>query len=118
MKNIFSTNSTSGTPTLSSKEVPTTTTVTQDPLLDNPSDLDCSSDSLPPPPKQPRIKEPDQEVSVINIDVADVAKRRSTLNDRQKYNFFCNHFSPALEYKFPRKESQAFGINTSKGISG
>ena len=74
MKNLFSTNSTSGNPTLSSEEVPTTTTVMQDPLLDDPSDSDCSH---PPSLNQPRIEEPDQEVSVINIDIADVAMIRS-----------------------------------------
>ena len=77
----------------------------------DPSDLPLSSDSLAPSPKQSRIEqesEPEPEVSAVNTDVADVAKRGSVLTDREKNNFYCNHFSPDIDFKFPREKSRGF----------
>jgi hypothetical protein len=63
---------TSATPTPTSSLLPDS----------NQSDLDLSTDSLPPSPKQPRI---DPEVSmVVNVDVADLAKRRNALTESEK----------------------------------
>ena len=31
---------------------------------------------------------------MANIDVADVVKQRGSMSDSEKYNFYCNHFSP------------------------
>ena len=102
-----SNNSATDNPTPSSEEV--LITATQDPLLVDPSDFDCSSDSHPPTPKQPHIEESDRDVPVVSIDVADNAKRKGTLND---------HFSPAVDYKFPRESLVVFGIDIFKGTNG
>ena len=75
----------------------------------DPSVLDLPSYSLPPSPNQPLIEqESEPEVSAVNTDVADMAKRRSTLTEREKYNFYCNHFSPDIDFKFPREKSHSF----------
>ncbi len=72
---------------------------------DSDFDLDLSSD-VPPSPKQSRLEE--KEVSIFNIDVADVAERRSVLTETEKYDFYCNHVSPGQDYKFPRVNSRSF----------
>ena len=60
------------------------------------SESDQSTDSLPPSPKQPRI-ERKPEVSVVNIDVAYLSKRRSSLTEHEKYSFYCYHFTPDID---------------------
>ena len=50
----------------------------------------------------------DQEPVLALYDVAVVAKRRSTLTETEKYNFYCNHFSPGVDFKFPREHSRSF----------
>ena len=47
-------------------------------------------------------------MSVVNIDVADLAKKRSSLTESKKYNFYCNHFTPDIDCKFPREGSRSF----------
>ena len=80
------------------------------PLLDSESEPPC--DPLPPPPKQPRTDQgalnDDQEPVLALYNVADVAKRRSTLTEAEKYNFYCNHFYPGVDFKFPREHSRSF----------
>lgn len=73
------------------------------------SDLDLSTDSLPPSPKQPCI-EPEESTVVtgVSIDVADLAKRRNAWTDSEKYNFYCNQFTPTVDYKFPREGVHRF----------
>jgi hypothetical protein len=67
-------------PSLSTSEMETSATPASTSLpASNQSDLDLSTDSLPPSPKQPRIN---PEVStVVNVNVADLAKRRNTLTE-------------------------------------
>ena len=48
-----------------------------------------TSYSIPPSPKQPCI-ESEPEVSVVNIDIADLAKRISSLTEHEKYHFYCH----------------------------
>ena len=75
---------------------------------DTDSDLNLpSSDSLPPSPKQPR-NEQEHEVSAAYTDVADLAKRRISLMESEKYNFYCNHFTPDIDYKFPCEGGRSF----------
>ena len=83
------------------------TPLTPDALSDS-SDYDHSPESFPPSPKQPRIEEEAGYTLAANVDVADVAKRRSTLTESEKYNFYENHFSPGQGYKFPREKSRSF----------
>ena len=75
------------------------------------SDLDLSTESLdlPPSPKQP-CNEPEESTVVtgVIVDVADLAKRRNALTDSEKYNFYCNHFTPTVNYKFPREGGRSF----------
>ena len=75
------------------------------------SDLDLSTESLnlPPSPKQPRI-EPEESTVVtgVNVDVAVLAKKRNALIDSEKYNFYCNHFTPTVNYKFPCEGGRSF----------
>ena len=59
------------------------------------SESDHSSDFLPPSPKQPRI-EWVPEVSVVR-DVAYLAKRKRSLTEREKYNFYCYHFTSDID---------------------
>ena len=91
---------------LSTSDIETSATSSPtSPLLpDSNPDLDLSTDSLPPSPKQPRIE---PEVSAFNVDVADLAKR-SSLTENEKYDFYCNHFTPDADYKFPREGSRSF----------
>ena len=65
-------------------------------LFQSDSESDQSTDSLPPSPKQPRIEQ-EPEVSVVNIRVAHLAKRRSSLTEHEKYNFYCYHFTPNID---------------------
>ena len=71
-------------------------------LFQSDSESDQSTGSLPPSPKQPRIEQ-EPEVSVVNIDVAYLAKRRSSLTEHEKYNFYCYHFTPDIDDKFPHE---------------
>ena len=49
-------------------------------------DSDPDPDSpLPPSPKQPRIE---REPEVATLDIADLAKRRGSLSDKEKYDFY------------------------------
>ena len=73
-------------------------------------DLKLPTDSLLPSLKQPHIEQ-QPEVSVVNIEVADLA-RRSSLTEHEKYNFFCNHFTSDIDDKFPVKVVLAFYIGT------
>ena len=66
-----------------------------------------TSYSIPPSPKQPCI-EPEPEVSVVNIDIADLAKRRSSLTEHEKYHFYCHRFTPDINYKFSGRGGRAF----------
>ena len=69
------------------------------------SESEPACDPIPPPPKQPRT---DQGlVSTLN-DVADVAMKRSILTETEKYHFYCNHFTPGIDFKFPREHSRSF----------
>ena len=61
------------------------------------SNNEVSAELQLPLPKQPHIK-----ASVV-VDVADLAGR-SSLSDSEKYDFYCNHFTPDIDYKFPRSE--------------
>ena len=45
---------------------------------------------------------------MANIDVADVVKQRGSMSDSEKYNFYCNHFSPDDDFKFPPVKSRSF----------
>ena len=88
-----------------------TSTPTSSLLPGSDSDIDLSTESfdLPASPKQPRI-EPDESTVVtgVNVDVADLAKRRNALTDSEKYNFYCNHFTPTVNYRFPREGGCSF----------
>ena len=69
------------------------------------SESEPPCDPIPPPPKQPRT---DQGlVSTLN-NVADVAMKRSILTETKKYHFYCNHFTPGIDFKFPREHSRSF----------
>ena len=70
---------------------------------DSNSDQSDTEDFQRPLSKQPRI-----EASVVNLDVADLARRRSSLTDSEKYDFYCDHFIPDINYKFPREGSRGF----------
>ena len=65
-------------------------------------------------PKQPCIEqrqnpeEPVVTASGFNTDVADIAKRRNSLTEQEKYNFYCNHFIPEPDFKFPKDKSRSF----------
>ena len=52
-------------------------------------------------------------MSVVNIDVADLA-RRSSLTESEKYNFYCNHFTPDIDYKFTCESSHSFLLSVSQ----
>ena len=84
-------------PSLSTPEVETTATSSIISLFQSDSESDQNTDSLPPSPKQPRI-EKKLEVSVV---IAYLAKRRSSLTEHEKYNFYCYNFTPDIDYKFP-----------------
>ena len=92
-------------PSPSTSEVKNTATSSIVSLFQSDSVSDQSTDSLPPSPKQPRIE---QEVSVVNVDVAYLAKRRSSLTEHEKYNFYYYHFTPDIDYKFPREGGRGF----------
>ena len=107
-KNICSTNITvPESPSPSTSEVETTSTSSILSFFQSDSESDQSTDSLPPSPKQPRIKQ-EPEVSVVNIDVAYLAKRRSSLTEHEKYNFYCYHLTPDIDYKFPYEGGRGF----------
>ena len=91
----------------STSEVETTATSSIISLFQSNSESDQSTDSLPPSPKQPRIEQ-EPEVLVVNIDVAYLAKRRSSLTENEKYNFYCYHFTPDIDYKFPCEGGRGF----------
>ena len=76
-------------------------------LIQSDSESDQSTDSLPPSPKQPHIEQ-EPEVSLVNIDVAYLVKRRSSLSKHEKYNFYCYHFTPDINYKFPCEGGRGF----------
>ena len=88
----------------------TSATATSDPSTSDPSTEDSPShlptDLLPLSPKRPRIAH--LEKSAVNTDVADMVKRRNALTDEDKYQFYCNHFSPDIDFKFPREKSRSF----------
>ena len=92
-------------------ETSATSTPTSSLLPGSDSDLDLSIESLdlPPSPKQPHI-EPEESTVVtgVNVYIADLAKRRNALTDSEKYNFCCNHFTPFVNYKFPREGGCSF----------
>ena len=64
------------------------------------SDLDPSSDSLPPSPEQPHTEQ-ESEPEVISTDVADMAKRK-------KYLSFLPLSPPNINFKFPREKPRSF----------
>ena len=70
---------------------------------DSNSDQSDTEDFQPPLSKQPRT-----EVSVVNLDVADLARRRNSLTDSEKYDFYCDHFIPDIDYKFPHEGGRGF----------
>ena len=74
-------------PSPSISEVQTTATSSIISLFQSDSESDQSIDSLPPSPKQPRIEQ-DPKVSVVYINVAYLAQRRSSLTEQEKYNFY------------------------------
>ena len=45
---------------------------------------------------------------MINIDVTYSAKRRSSLTKHERYNFYCYHFTPDIDYKFPGEGGRGF----------
>ena len=94
-------------PSPSTSEVETTTISSIIPLFQSDSESDQSTDSLPPSPKQSRIEQ-EPEVSVVNIDVAYLVKRRSSLTECEKYNFYCYHFTPDIDYNFPHEGGRGF----------
>ena len=79
-------------PSPSTSEVETTATSSIISLFQSDSESDQSTDFLPPSPKQPHFEQ-EPEVSVVNIDVAYLAKRRSSLTEHEKYNFNFYQFS-------------------------
>ncbi len=85
---------------MSNNSSSTTSSTSDQSDLDSDGDPDFSSDIVPPSPKQPCV-EP-EDISPFSIDVADVAERRSVLTETEKYDFYINHASPGLYYKFPR----------------
>ena len=94
-------------PSSSTSEVETTSTSSIISLFQSDSESDQSTDSLPPSPKQPRIEQ-EPEVSVVNTDVPYLAKGRSSLTEHEKYNFYCYHFTPDIDDKFPRQGGHGF----------
>ena len=69
-------------------------------------DSDPDPDSpLPPSPKQPRIE---REPEVATLDIADLAKRRGCLSDKEKYDFYCNNLPPDIDFKFPPVKGRKF----------
>ena len=85
-------------------------------LASTPSPELCPSDSHSdlsdlgsPVLKQPRI-EREPEASAANIDVADVVKRRGSLSESEKYDFYCNHYTPDDDFKFPPVKSCSFRL--------
>ena len=88
-------------------EIETTATSSIISLFQSDLESDQSTDSLPASPKQPRIEQ-EPEVSAVNIDVAYLARRRSSLTEHEKYNFYCYHFTPDIDYKFPREGGGGF----------
>ena len=98
-------------PCPSTSETETTATSSTIPLFhtvleSDQRDLKLSNDSLLPTLKQPHIEQ-QPELSVVNIEVADLA-RRSSLTEHEKYNFFSNHFTSDIDYKFSAKVVLAF----------
>ena len=89
-------------PSPATSEVETTSTSSIISLFQSDSEPDQSTDSLPPFPKKPHIEQ-EPEVSVVNIDVAYLAKRKSSLTEHEKYNFYCFFFTPDIDYKFPHE---------------
>ena len=85
-------------PSPSTAEVETTATSSIISLFQSDSESDQSTDS-PPSPKQPCIEQ-EQKVSVINIDVPYLAKRRGSLTEHEKYNLYCYHFTLILITSF------------------
>ena len=75
-------------PSPSTSEVVSTATSSIISLFQSDSESDQSTDSLPPSPIQPCIEQ-EPEALVVNIDVAYLAKRRSSLTEHEKYNFYC-----------------------------
>ena len=70
-------------PSPSTTEVETTATSSIISLFRSNLESDRSTNSLPPSPKQPHIEQ-QPEVSVVNIDVVYVAKRRSSLTEHER----------------------------------
>ena len=94
-------------PSPSTSEVETTATSSIISLFQSDLESNQSTDSLPLTPKQPRIKQ-EPEVSIVNIDVAYLAKTRSSLTDHENYNFYCYHFTPDIDYMSPREGCRGF----------
>ena len=59
-----------------------------------------------PSPKQPRTEQ--ESEATVTEDVAEVVKRRATLTESEKYNFYYNHYTPGADFKFPREKSRSF----------
>ena len=49
-------------------------------------------------------------MSLVNIDLAYLAKRRGSLTEHEKYNFYCYHFSPDIDYKFTHEGGCGFQL--------
>ena len=66
--------------------------------------------SSPPSPNRLCTGDNDESELVIgfNTDIAEIAKQRQSLNEREKYNFYCHHFTPDLDNKFPKDKSRSF----------
>ena len=66
--------------------------------------------SSPPSPKRLCTGDSDKSELVIgfNTDIAEISKQRRSLNEREKYSFDCHHFTPELDYKFPKDKSRSF----------
>ena len=100
--NSYSNTSDPFSQSLPSLETATTSFVSCIPTDSN-SDQSDTEDFQRPLSKQPRI-----EASVVNLDVAHLARRRSSLTDSEKYDFYCDHFIPDIDYKFPREGGRGF----------
>ena len=92
-------NTVSESPSPSTSEVETEATSSIISLFQYYSESDQSSDSLPPSPKQPCIEQ-EPELSVVDIDVAYLTKRKSSSTEHEKYNSYCYNFTPNIDYKF------------------
>ena len=80
--------------------------------------MDESDSFKAPTPKHFCTEQAEQDPEpAVAEDIAEVAKRRSTLTEREKYNFFYHHYTPDVDFKFPRESQEASGMNTLKDTS-